>query len=110
MSFDFDLHARNSKDSKRWYLDNDENPNVVLEQSPNKDALCPEEVNHWLSYCNTYRQIRLVSENFQILLFRFCNFKKLIVWFSPLDNCDCTKMCGKGTGRRVLQEFASDFR
>ena len=63
INFDFDLQAKNSKGSKRWYLDNDENPNVVLEQSPNKDALCPEEVNHWLSYCNTYRQIRLVSEN-----------------------------------------------
>ena len=29
----------------------------MLEQSPNNDAICPSNVNSWLSYCNTYRQI-----------------------------------------------------
>lgn len=46
-----------TRDSNRWYLDNDQNPSVVLEQSPTKDAVCPGQLTYWLQYCNTYRYV-----------------------------------------------------
>ena len=42
----------------RWYFDTDTKPDKVLEQSPNTDALCPNHIHHWLSYCSSYRSIK----------------------------------------------------
>ena len=42
----------------RWYFDTDTKPDKVLEQSPNTDALCPNHIHHWLSYCSSYRSTK----------------------------------------------------
>ena len=47
----------------RWYFDTDTSPDKVLEQTPNTDALCPNHIHHWLSYCGSYRTITSACGN-----------------------------------------------